>query len=133
MDITPCSSFDEMKMMVNTSSSQNQIIGIVRNGFWESINIKNPHNQLPAGSIQTFLDNFMAIKGADKIDYIHGDDVMISLCQEPGNIGFYLPAMKKGELFKTIILEGALPRKTFSMGEASDKRFYFECRQIQYI
>jgi hypothetical protein len=48
----------------------------------------------------------------------------------PGNVAFYLPVMDKSELFKTVILDGALPRKTFSMGEANEKRFYMECREI---
>ncbi|HBF36047.1 MAG TPA: DUF1015 domain-containing protein, partial [Firmicutes bacterium] len=49
---------------------------------------------------------------------------------EPGNIGFYLPVMDKSDFFKTVIADGALPRKTFSMGEAEEKRFYMECRKI---
>jgi hypothetical protein len=64
------------------------------------------------------------------IDYVHGDDVLIDLSSKPGNVGFYLPAMSKDELFRTVILDGALPRKTFSMGEAHEKRFYLEARKI---
>ena len=44
-------------------------------------------------------------------------------------VGFYLPPMGKDQLFKTVILDGALPRKTFSMGEAHEKRFYLEATQ----
>ena len=51
--------------------------------------------------------------------------------QKPyGNVGFYLPALAKDDFFRTIIRDGALPRKTFSMGEADEKRFYLECRRI---
>jgi len=50
---------------------------------------------------------------------------------QPGNIGFYLPTMDKSDLFKTVILDGVLPRKTFSMGEAHEKRFYMESRKIE--
>ena len=70
------------------------------------------------------------ITGAEKIDYVHGGDVTVRLGSQPGNAGVYLPGMAKGDLFKTVILDGALPRKTFSMGEAADKRFYMEARQI---
>lgn len=49
---------------------------------------------------------------------------------EPDQCGFYLPAMSKHDLFLTVILNGVLPRKTFSMGHADEKRFYFECRAI---
>jgi len=57
--------------------------------------------------------------------------VVDKLGHGPGNIGFYLPAMNKDDLFKTVILDGALPRKTFSMGEAEEKRFYMECRKLK--
>ena len=53
------------------------------------------------------------------------------LASQDGNIGFILPPMPKNELFKTVIKDGALPRKTFSMGEAEDKRFYLECKKIK--
>ena len=65
------------------------------------------------------------------MDYIHGDDVARELGMKPGNIAFLLPAMKKDELFPTVIHDGVLPRKTFSMGEANDKRFYLEARKIR--
>jgi hypothetical protein len=68
--------------------------------------------------------------GAEKIDYIHGEETVYRLGQQPGNAAFYLPGMDKSDLFKTVILDGALPRKTFSMGEALEKRFYMECRAI---
>jgi hypothetical protein len=61
---------------------------------------------------------------------VHGDEVVCDLGALKGNAGFYLPAMGKDQLFKTVIVDGALPRKTFSMGEAHEKRFYFEARKI---
>jgi hypothetical protein len=82
------------------------------------------------GTLQTFLDIVMKDGLAGKIDYLHGQDILFDLAQSDGNAGFYLPAMPKSDLFKTVILEGALPRKTFSMGEAHEKRFYMECRRI---
>ncbi len=82
------------------------------------------------------LKHFLATKvtlaqnpGA-RIDYIHGEDVTRALAAQPGNLGFLLPAMGKEELFPTVIFDGVLPRKTFSMGEARDKRFYLEARRI---
>ena len=54
----------------------------------------------------------------------------MKLGSQPNNAGFYLPGMNKSDLFKTVILDGALPRKTFSMGEAREKRFYMEARKI---
>ena len=64
------------------------------------------------------------------VDYVHGEDVTVKLGSELGNAGFYLPGMSTSDLFKTVILDGALPRKTFSMGEAREKRFYMEARKI---
>jgi hypothetical protein len=82
------------------------------------------------GTLQSFLDDWINQGSAGKIDYVHGAEVLINLAREPGNCGFYLPAMPKSDLFKTVILDGALPRKTFSMGEAVEKRFYMEARRI---
>jgi hypothetical protein len=82
------------------------------------------------GTLQTFLDSYLKDGGASSIDYVHGDEVVFGLAQAPGNTGFYLPVMAKSDLFKSVILDGALPRKTFSMGEAHEKRFYMECRPI---
>ena len=68
---------------------------------------------------------------AGRIDYIHGDDTLKELACEEGAIGFLLPALKKERLFKEIILDGVLPRKTFSMGHAREKRYYLEARKIR--
>lgn len=92
--------------------------------------IRDPSANLAVGTLQNFLDAYLKEKGG-RIDYIHGEDVVERLGSQPGNIGFLLPNMEKSELFPTVILDGALPRKTFSMGHAYDKRFYLEARKIQ--
>jgi hypothetical protein len=96
-----------------------------------SITVDNPVNNLEVGTLQMFLDSYIKAHPEVKIDYIHGEDVVTKLGSQPGNMGIYLPAMNKTDLFKTVILDGALPRKTFSMGEAEEKRFYLECRKIR--
>lgn len=95
------------------------------------ITVLNPKCNLAVGTLQAFLDDYINKNTNVKIDYIHGDDVVTSLGALDGNIGFYLPSMDKNDLFKTVILDGVLPRKTFSMGEADEKRFYLECRKIK--
>ncbi len=91
--------------------------------------VKDAPSQLAAGTLQKFLDEYIErVEG--RIDYIHGEDVTEKLSSEEGNIGFLLPAMEKEELFKTVIHDGVLPRKTFSMGEAKEKRFYLEAKKI---
>ncbi len=94
-----------------------------------AIYIKNAPSNLPVGTLQIFLDKYLEENGGD-IDYIHGDDVVRELTVEENTIGFMVDAMKKNDLFTTVIKDGSLPRKTFSMGEAQDKRFYLECKKI---
>jgi hypothetical protein len=137
---TPVASAEEMISRVDAAHSHAahgyaavQSIGLVGGGTGKTfgvIEIAHASSNLPVGTIQVFLDAFLKAGGAEKIDYVHGHDVTVRLGSQPGNVGIYLPGMDKDELFKTVILDGALPRKTFSMGEASEKRFYMEARQI---
>lgn len=94
------------------------------------ITVPHPTAQLEVGTLQTFLDRYLEEHGG-KIDYIHGEDVVEQLASQQDSIGFLLPPMGKDQLFPTVIFDGALPRKTFSMGEAHDKRFYLEARKIK--
>ena len=86
-------------------------------------------SNLSVGSLQNFLDGYIKANGG-KIDYIHGADTVKSLADKHNGIAFILPDMDKSQLFPTVIKDGALPRKTFSMGHAEDKRFYIEARRI---
>lgn len=94
------------------------------------VTIPNPKMQLAVGTLQAFLDEYLKKHGGE-VDYIHGDEVTDELGAKPGNIGFKLPAMGKEQLFKTVMADGVLPRKTFSMGHAQDKRYYVEARKIK--
>lgn len=95
-----------------------------------TVYIHNKTSNLTVGSLQNFLDTYLKENGG-KIDYIHGTDTLKKLVADTdGSVGFILPDMDKSELFPTVIKDGALPRKTFSMGHAEDKRFYIECRRI---
>lgn len=96
-------------------------------GFWT---VPNPKVQLAVGTLQSFIDEYLKKHGGE-VDYIHGDDVTRQLGAKPGNMGFLLPAMGKEQLFKTVMKDGVLPRKTFSMGHAQDKRYYIEARKIR--
>ena len=95
------------------------------------ISVPDPAAQLPVGTLQNFLDWYLSKHQNVRVDYIHGADVVQKLATQPDTVGFLLPAMGKEELFPTVIRDGALPRKTFSMGEAQDKRFYLEARRIR--
>ena len=91
---------------------------------------KAPVRQLTVGTLQDFLDSYVASHKGASIDYIHGENSVKSLITDT-SIGFIFSGMSKSELFKTVIYDGALPRKTFSMGHAEDKRYYLECRKIK--
>ena len=101
---------------------------------WEQkegfLTIPEPKAQLEVGTLQTFLDDYLKRKGG-RIDYVHGDEITIELGKNPGCLAFLLPAMDKNDLFKSIAADGPLPRKTFSMGHAEDKRYYIEARKIK--
>lgn len=125
-----CLSPAEMQAMVDTAESTPQVLGVINAQGSGIVRITHPTSNLPVGTLQAFLDTFIKQGGAEKIDYVHGAEVVINMSSQAGNVGFYLPGMHKGELFKTVILDGALPRKTFSMGEAREKRFYMEARKI---
>ncbi len=90
-----------------------------------------PCFNLDVATLQHFLDAYRKNNPEVEIDYVHGDDVIDRLGRQENNMGFILSPMDKADLFKTVILDGALPRKTFSMGEAADKRFYLECRSLR--
>lgn len=107
-----------------------QEVEIVTKDFDKKIYISNPKSNIAVGSIQMFLDDYL-YKNEGKIDYIHGDDTTREMGSGVNNIGFLFKVMGKEELFKTVILDGALPRKTFSMGHSYDKRYYLESRKIK--
>ena len=94
------------------------------------ITVPDPKVQLAVGTLQAFIDEYLKTNSGE-VDYIHGDEVTDELGGKPGNIGFKLPAMGKEQLFKTVMADGVLPRKTFSMGHAQDKRYYVEARKIR--
>ncbi len=125
-----CQDQAEMARRVKQAANLPQSIGVVSARVCGVVQISNPTSNLPVGTLQAFLDDFINTGGVEKIDYVHGEDVVHELGTLADNTAFYLPGMDKSDLFKTVILDGALPRKTFSMGEASEKRFYMECRTI---
>lgn len=85
---------------------------------------------LAVGTLQNFLDKYIEENPIVKIDYIHGIEEVKELAKVENAIGFVFDGMDKSELFPAVSLDGALPRKTFSMGEARSKRYYMECRRI---
>ena len=130
MEYTPSENSAEMIAAVNRQAGPGHSIGVITGQGAGVISIPRPASNLPVGTLQPFLDDWLKQGGAQQIDYVHGNEVVCRLGAVEHNVGFYLPAMDKGDLFKTVILDGSLPRKTFSMGEAHEKRFYMESRKI---
>jgi hypothetical protein len=130
LQIIPCRDAGEVLKVERELQGNVQAFGVITPEGTSVVCICEPETNLAVGTLQNFLDVWMKAGGAEKIDYVHGEDIVTSLGSQPGNAGFLLPAMDKSDLFKTVILDGALPRKTFSMGEAREKRFYMECRRI---
>lgn len=109
---------------------EGHVIAYTHAGGEGFLTVPQPRVQLAVGTLQAFLDAYVKDHGGE-IDYIHGADVTDRLGRRPGSIGFKLPAMGKQQLFKTVMADGVLPRKTFSMGHAQDKRYYVEARKIR--
>jgi len=120
----------EMVKAVKTGKPDAHCFGLITSSGFEVVSVKNPKSNLPVVTLQAFLDDWLKSGWAGQIDYVHGEDPVCELGAGQDCAGFYLPGMPKSDLFKTVILDGALPRKTFSMGEAHEKRFYMECRKI---
>lgn len=91
----------------------------------------NPASHLEMGTLQPFIDHWMEGHPTASQDYIHGSDVVEELTKNPNRLGLLLPSMDKFALFPTVLHQGSLPRKTFSLGEANHKRFYLEGRKIR--
>ncbi len=132
-DIDPADVMKELKNYypeTDTGQGEGHVIRYACAGIEGYLTVPDPQAQLEVGTLQRFLDDYIAKKGC-RIDYIHGDEVALELGKKRGNIAFLLPAMDKHDLFRSIAADGPLPRKTFSMGHAQDKRYYIEARKIK--
>ena len=116
-------------MATNACSKCHLLPFMIKEGYGY-FKVSDPAAQLEVGTLQNALDIFIKETDGATIDYIHGEQVVDELGRKDNNIGFILPNMGKSAFFKTVIFDGALPRKTFSMGEANEKRYYLECRKI---
>lgn len=108
-----------------------QTVRCISDGIDCELEFKNPIQQLTVGTLQEFIDGYISRHADARVDYIHGIEATESLSSKKDTIGFIFEGMGKDKLFETVIADGALPRKTFSMGHAYDKRFYLECRKIK--
>jgi len=125
---TACASIEEIQDGLADQSTQK--FGYVDSSSCGIYELSDPSSSIAAGTVQKALDSLLREEKSASIDYIHGLSVTERIARKPGNFGILLPAIDKNSFFRTIVHDGALPRKTFSMGEAHEKRFYLETRKI---
>ena len=100
------------------------------NGVKNGYSLKNSGGILPVALLQNYLDGFLKDHPESEIDYVHGEKTLLELANEKGNVGILLESIPKHSFFDGIRAGGHLPRKTFSMGHAEEKRYYMECRKL---
>ncbi len=121
-----------MRERVLATGAAHQAVGLIGPGpRFSVITITDPPSTLAVGTLQPFVDELITRGGASEVDYVHGDDALERLAMMEGNAGLHFAAVSKSELLRRVVREGPLPRKTFSMGEAHEKRFYVEARRIR--
>ena len=96
----------------------------------ETVAVLRPEGAIPCETVQRFLDDFLSRHPEAGIDFIHGEGSLRTLAAKPDTVGFLLPEIDKHSFFADVQKLGVLPRKTFSMGEADEKRFYMEAKKI---
>jgi len=129
---TDVPSAEVMRERVRSADTSRHTAGLIGPGArFSVIEIADPQSTLAIGTLQPFVDRLIERGGAADIDYIHGDDVLERLALNRGSVGLHFAAMSKSDLLRMVVREGPLPRKTFSMGEANEKRFYLEARRIR--
>ena len=121
----------EMEVYFESKNKANTSISYSYGEKEGSVNIFIPSDKLSTGVIQEFIDSYIESHSNAKVDYIHGIEDTKNLSKEKNAIGFIYEGISKNNLFEMVKATGALPRKTFSMGESRDKRYYLECRKIK--
>ncbi|GIQ86111.1 uncharacterised conserved protein UCP033563, partial [Kipferlia bialata] len=105
------------------------VFGVLENGKFFLKHCTSPAANV-YGVVQPMIEAMDKAGQFKEVDYTHGDEVTLEKGMESGNVGVYLPTLPKSSFFKSVLVDGVLPCKSFSMGEADEKRFYLECRRI---
>ncbi len=126
IDLTETGSINEA--LDKVSGGKEHSIALASKGFTGLLTFKAPQLNLAVASLDTWLEEHVPDSG--EIDYIHGAKTAADLAVRKNGVAFILPDFQKEQLFPTVMQDGALPRKTFSMGEAEEKRYYLEGRKI---
>ena len=130
VEIQHFGSKEDLKENLQESTSEVHYFWWANEDWYDIIWIKNPKLNLEVWNLQVFLDDYLNNNHDVEIDYVHWEEVTEEIWRKKWNQWFMLPIMDKSDFFKTVVLDWALPRKTFSMWEAEEKRFYLEARKI---
>ncbi len=122
--------YAEARGMKLAGSGSDHCFTVVSADGEETVAVLDPEGAIPCETIQKFLDAFLSAHPEAGIDFIHGEGSLRALAAKPETVGFLLPGIDKHSFFKDVEKLGVLPRKTFSMGEADEKRFYMEAKRI---
>lgn len=114
-----------------SDNKDGQYVLFAAGGKKTELYIKNAPHSLAVGTVQLFLDSYIKTNPETVIDYIHGEEEVLNIAAKPRCCGFLYGGIEKSELFPAVEKSGTLPRKTFSMGHAYDKRYYTEVRKIK--
>ena len=117
-------------MKLQLGPGEGHCFTLLGGGAEETDRVTNPEGAIPCETLQLFLDHYLAEHPETEIDYIHGEASLRALSAAPDTLGFLLPPIDKHAFFDDVKRLGVLPRKTFSMGEAAEKRYYMEARRI---
>jgi hypothetical protein len=121
-------SLDEMRSMVTDEDAPVNRFGVVSAD--RVVGVESRSGVVPTVDLEPLVSKFVSEHEGTGVDYIHGDNELLTFAKNPSNVGILLPPFRKTGFFKSIIENGPLPRKSFSMGDADEKRFYLECRQL---
>ena len=126
--VRPVESNAELQALVSDGSAGKTRFGVVAED--RTVLVETNASGLSTDALQPILDTFIASDAGRSLDYLHGADETIRVGSASGAVGILLPPVSKADLFSTVARSGPLPRKSFSMGEAVEKRFYLECRKL---
>ena len=127
--IANCPSLDEaVQLSIQLSSENYHAVPFCQDGRFGVLKLPATHI-IPYGTLEPLLEQYASESAVAKLDYIHGDDALIGLCSKR-SLGFFMPSLDKNMLFPVVEKYGLLPKKSFSIGESSEKRYYIECKRI---
>lgn len=123
-----------MRARVTSALGARHVVGLIGPGArFSVVEVAEPTATLAVGTYQAFVDALLERGGAREVDYVHGDDTLERLAMAEGCVGLHFAGLGKADLMRHVVHDGPTPRKTFSMGEAHEKRFYVEARRIDGI